>query len=74
MTYEESGRAKDFVLDLLKLHVKELLAIDVGEGIEQEKTGEDVQKSFKQFLQNFIRRNALKHGLLKEMSIMMVYT
>ena len=66
--YQESKRPKDFVMDLLRLRVSGLLAIDPGE----HDAGEEVQKSFKNFLQSFIRRNALKQTLLREMSIKML--
>ena len=73
--YQESQRATDFILDLLKLRVSSLFAIDPGE--EQGQTtmmvsGEDVHKDFKRFLQNFIKRNSLKHPLLEKMSNIMV--
>ena len=70
--YEESKRSRDFVLDLLKLHVPTLLVIEYGEGEDTVKEGEKVQKDFKQFLHNFVLRNALKQSLLKEMSVIMV--
>ena len=70
--YEQSKRSRDFVLDLLKLHVPTLLVIEYGEGDDTVKEGEKVQKDFKQFLHNFVRRNALKQSLLKEMSVIMV--
>ena len=73
--YQESGRARDFVLDLLWLNASGLLAIDPGTGEREtsKEEGEKVQKDFKQFLHNFIRRNALKHSLLGEMSVIMVW-
>ena len=63
--YEESGRAKDFVLDLLALRVFKLFAIES----EEDKA---VQESFKASLLAFIRRNALKHALLSDMTVIMV--
>lgn len=72
--YQKSNRARDFVLDLLKLHVPTLLVIQRGEGEEIAKEGEKVQRDFKQFLHSFIQRNALKQSLLKEMIVIMVWT
>ena len=69
--YQESGRAGEFVLDILKLHVKTLLANESGEEKEL-KEGEHVQDEFKKYLHSFIQRNALKHMLLKDMGIIMV--
>ena len=66
--YNETGRAKNFVLDLLAIRVSKLFAIEPGE----EAAGAEVQKNFKTFLQNFIRRNALKPPLLSNMNIIMV--
>lgn len=66
--YQESGRAKDFILDLLVIKVNRLLAIEPGD----EEAGGEVQRNFKGFLQDFIRRNALKHSLLLEMNSIMV--
>lgn len=68
MRYQESGRAKDFVLDLLAIRVSKLLAIDP----DEETAGANVQRNFKIFLQNFIKRNALKHALLSDMTRIMV--
>lgn len=73
--YQESKRGTDYILDLLKLPVKNLLAIDPEREVAMEnvtKTGEDVQSSFKQFLHEFITRNSLKHTLLMKMEIIMV--
>ena len=66
--YQEDRRARDFVVDLVKIRVPRLLAIEPGE----EKAGSEVQTSFKQFLQSYIRRNALKHTLLTHISHIMV--
>ena len=66
-------RGTDFIQDLLKLHVSGLLAIEEEEGSIE--NGEDVQRSFMQFLHNFINRNTLTRPLLKEIkSIMVKYT
>ena len=70
MRYQESGRAKNFVLDLLAIRVSKLFALEPGE--EEQAAGAEVQKNFKTFLQNFIRRNALKLALLSDMNIIMV--
>ena len=70
--YQESKRPRDFILDLLKLHVPTLLIVQYGEGEGIAREGEKVQMDFKQFLHKFIQRNALKHSLLKEMSAIMV--
>ena len=66
--YQGSGRAKNFVLDLLAIRVPNLFAIERGE----EAAGEEVQKNFKTFLQDFIRRNDLNHALLSDMNVIMV--
>lgn len=66
--YEESNRAKFFVLDLLAIKVSKLLAIDP----EEEATGAKVQSDFKKFLHNFIRRTAIKSALLSDMKAIMV--
>ena len=72
--YEES-KAKDFILDLLTLRVSGLLAIDpIAEEEEEIARGDKAQKDFKKFLHNFIRKNALKHSLLQEMAVIMVWT
>ena len=68
MKYQESGRAKNFVLDLLAIRVSKLFALEPGE----EAAGAEVQKNFKTFLQSFMRRNALKLALLSDMNIIMV--
>ena len=49
--------------------MNKLLAIEPG---GDEEADAEVQQSFKQFLQDFIRRNALKHALLVEMNTIMV--
>ena len=69
--YKENDRAREFVLDLLKLHVKTLLANDSGKEDEL-KEGARVQNEFKIFLHNFIQRNRLKNHLLQKMSGIMV--
>ena len=48
--------------------MSKLFAIEPGE----EAAGAEVQKNFKTFLQNFIRRNALKLPLLSNMNVIMV--
>ena len=67
--YQENGRARDFVLDLLRVKVNKLLAVEPG---EYEAAGAEVQRNFRGFLQDFIRRNALKLALLREMKYIMV--
>ena len=67
--YQESGRAGQFVLDLLSIRVSKLLAVEPG---GEESKDEEVQQSFKQFVQVFIRKNALKRFLLSNMTIIMV--
>ena len=66
--YEESKRAKFFVLDLLAIKVSKLLAVDP----EEEAAGAEYQSNFKKFLHNFIRRNAIKSALLSNMKVIMV--
>ena len=66
--YLVDGRAGDFVLDLLRLKVPRLLALEPGE----EEAGQAVQDEFKRFLQDFIRRNALKHTILSQITDIVV--
>ena len=66
--YKSDSRAGEFVLDLLKLQVPKLLSIEPGEEV----AGQEVQSEFKKFLQDFIRRNALKHTILTQTSAIVV--
>ena len=66
--YKSDGRAGDFILDLLRLQVPKLLSIEPGEEV----AGQEVQSEFKKFLQDFIRRNALKHTILTQTSAIVV--
>lgn len=68
--YKSDGRGGDFVLDLLKLqvHVPKLLSIEP----KEEVACQEVQSEFKRFLQDFIRRNALKHAILAKTNGIMV--
>ena len=65
--YCDDGRAGDFVMDLLKLKVPKLFAVE--QGGEKD---EEVRCMFTTFLRNYIHRNALKHTILKNMSKIMV--
>ena len=48
--YHSSGRAGNLVVDLLKLKVPKLFAVEQGE------KDEEVRRKFSTFLQNYIRR------------------
>ena len=65
--YHDDGRARDLVMDLLKLKVPKLFAVEQG-GEKDEK----VRLLFSSFLSDYIRRNALKHTILMKMSKIMV--
>ena len=66
--YEESNRAKSFVLDLLAIKVSKLFAIDT----ESETADAEVQNNFKTFLCDYIKRNGIGHGLFSKMKVIMV--
>ena len=68
MRYLTDGRAGEFVLDLLKLQVPKLLALETGE----EEGGQAVQDEFKKFLRDFIRRHCLKHTILSQITVIVV--
>ena len=65
--YQDDGRAGDFLVDLLKLEVPRLFAMEGGE-----KEDEAVGRKFSHFLQGYISRCAVKHTILEKMSEVMV--
>jgi len=65
--YDKEGRAGELVIDLLKLEVPKLFAVEGGG--EKDK---DVRHEFFQFLKNYIFRCKLKHTILKEMRNILV--
>ena len=65
--YHQDGQAGDLVVDLLKLEVPKLFAVEEGE-----EKDEEVCHKFSQFLQNYIFRCNLKHTILKKMRHILV--
>ena len=65
-SYKSDGRARDFVLDLLKLQVPKLLSS------ESEEEAKKMWSEFKIFLQGFIRRNTLQQALLTQTTAIVV--
>ena len=55
------------MVDLLKLKVPELFAVERGE-----ERDEEVRHKFSAFLQDYINRNGLRHTILEKMSIILV--
>lgn len=66
--YKKDGRSRDFVLDLLKVQVPKLLSLES----EEKVADQDVQSEFQTFLQDYIRRNALKETILNQTRDIMV--
>ena len=64
--YHSSDRAGNLVVDLLKLKVPKLFAV------EQEEKDEEVRRKFSTFLQDYICRCDLKPTILKEMPNILV--
>ena len=65
--YRGDGRAGELVVDLLKLEVPKLFAMEGG-GEEDETVG----REFSAFLRDYISRNALKLTILGKMNIILV--
>ena len=65
--YHQEHRAANLVVDLLKLEVPKLFAVDRGE--EKDKK---VRNEFSLFLQEYIRQGNLKHIILEKMRVIMV--
>ena len=65
--YNEDRRAGDLVVDLLKLEVPKLFAVERGG-----EKDEVVRHEFSQFLKNYILRCRLKYTILKEMRNILV--
>ena len=65
--YHQDGRAGDLLVDLLKLEVPKLFAVE--EGDEKD---EEVRHKFSEFLQNYIFWCNLKHTILKKMESILV--
>jgi len=65
--YHYDGRAGDLVMDLLKLKVPKLFAVE--QGGEKDK---EVCHKFSSFLQSYICRNALKRTILEKINNILV--
>ena len=65
--YHQDGRAGDLLVDLLKLEVPKLFAVEEGE-----EKDEEVRHKFSEFLQNYIFWCNLKHTILKKMESILV--
>ena len=61
--YLSSGRSTQFVFGLLDLNVPKLFAVTEEGNEEERKEDMDMAENFKAFLHNYIRVNALKHGI-----------
>ena len=64
--YHDDGRAGELVVDLLKLGVPKLFAVEEGE------KDEEVAHKFSAFLRDYINRNRLRHTILGKMNIILV--
>ena len=65
--YHGDGRPGELVVDLLKLEVPKLFAVEGGE-----EEDELVGCKFSAFIREYISRNDLKHTILEKMSIIWV--
>ena len=65
--YHQDGRAGDLLVDLLKLEVPKLFAVEEGE-----EKDEEVRHKFSEFLRNYIFWCNLKHTTLKKMGHILV--
>ena len=65
--YIKDGWAGELVVDLLKLEVPKLFAVEGGG-----EKDDDVRHKFSEFLKNYIFRCKLKHTILKEMNSILV--
>ena len=65
--YHQDGRAGDLVMDLLKLKVPKLFAVEGGK-----KEDEAVGRTFSLFLRDYIHKYALKHTFLEKMVVILV--
>ena len=65
--YHQDGRAEDLVVDLLKLKVPKLFAVERGR-----EEDEAVAREFSAFLHNYILRCDPKHTILRKMRDIMV--
>ena len=71
-SYVANRRQKEFVLDLLRLSVPKLFAVDEGCDNATEMEDKEVAKEFTFFLSSFISRHALKHCIMTQMTAIMV--
>ena len=65
--YDKDGRAGDLVVDLLKLKVPKLFAVEGGG-----EKDEDVREEFSDFLKSYVFRCKLKHTIQKKMESIQV--
>jgi len=65
--YYKDGRAGELLVDLLKLEVPKLFAVEGGE-----QNNETVGREFSAFLRDYINQNRLKYAILEKMSIILV--
>ena len=68
-TYREQGRAKKFVLHLLKLDVSKLFVTDFEEStstVQSDIVCGGVAEEFMAFLSDYIQRNSLKSTILSD--------
>ena len=71
-TYQEQGRAKEFVLDLLHLNVSKLFAESLDKSPLQHEGAVGTAMEFSSFLRTYIQNCCIRDGILQDINLVWV--